>query len=406
VTEIRFITDDEVPAFHRAIPFGFGDDLTEEEGADDRFREIFPLETCIAAFDDGRIVATFGSFDFDVTVPGGTVPMAGTTIVTVQPTHRRRGILTDMMRMHLDQAIERSQPLAGLWASEPTIYGRFGYGLAAHSHDLRVRVDKVTLPPGPDTDTVRIIDPSEAAELLPPIFDRVRLQTPGMLSRSEAWWRNRRLRDPEHWREGASARRIAVVSRNGDPVGYVAYRQKEKWVDDQIPEGTVEVIELVPVDEDARRTLWHYLAHVDLFPNVHWWNAPADNPLYVEVDNLRHITTRHQDTLYLRILDIPAALSARSFESDGTITIAVADDFMGRGGTFCLDVTDGVGVCEAASGEPDVTMQVADLGALLLGRPGAYTRWRAGRVHGDEASVRLLDRVMRTTELPFCSEVF
>lgn len=406
MTEIRFITEAEAPAFLRAVPFGFGDDLTEEEGTDERFRETFPLETCIAAFDDDRIVATFGSFDFDVTVPGGTLPMAGTTIVTVQPTHRRRGVLRQMMRMHLDQAIERGQPLAGLWASEPPIYGRFGYGLATHSHDLRLRTDKITLPPGPDSDTVRIIDPSEAAELLPPMYDHVRLATPGMLSRSEVWWRNRRLRDPEHWRDGASSRRIAVASRNGTPVGYVAYRQKEKWLDDEIPEGSVEVIEVVPTDDDARRTLWHYLAHIDLFPNVHWWNAPADNPLYVEVDNLRWITTRHRDTLYLRVLDVPAALSARTYESDGAISIGVADDFMGRGGTFRLEVTDGVGTCTAAGGEPDVRMSVADLGALLLGRPGASTRWRAGRIHGDREAVRSLDRLMRTTELPFCSEVF
>jgi len=162
MTEIRFITDDEIPAFHRAIPFGFGSDLTEEDDADDRFREVFPLETCIGAFDDDRVVATFGSFDFDLTVPGGTLPMAGTTIVTVQPTHRRQGLLTKMMGMHLEQAIERDQPLAGLWASETAIYGRFGYGQAANAVDLTVPTDRVALPEGPSTDTVRLIDAEEA----------------------------------------------------------------------------------------------------------------------------------------------------------------------------------------------------------------------------------------------------
>ncbi len=405
VTEIRFITEDEVPAFLRAVPFGFGDDLKEDDGTDQRFRETFPLETCIAAFEGDRIVATFGSFDFDVTVPGGTVPMAGTTIVTVQPTHRRRGVLTTMMRMHLDQAVDRGQPLAGLWASEAPIYGRFGYGLAAHSHDLTVASDRVALPQGPDTDTVRIVDPAEAPELLPPIYDRVRIATPGMLSRSEPWWRHRRFHDPEHWRDGASSRRTAVAYRAGLPVGYVTYRQKEKF-EDWLPKGTVEVIEVVPVDDDARRTLWHYLASIDLFPNVHQWNAPADNPLYVEVDNLRRVTTRHQDTLYLRILDVPAALSARRYESDGTLTIGVVDAFMDRGGTFRLDVTDGVGSCTPTSDDADATMAVSELSSLLLGRPQAYTLWRAGLIEGDEASILTLDRLMRTTRLPYCPEVF
>jgi predicted acetyltransferase len=405
VTDIRFITEDEAPAFLRAVPFGFGDDLKEDDGTDERFRETFPLETCIAAFEGDRIVATFGSFDFDVTVPGGAVPMAGTTIVTVQPTHRRQGVLTTMMRMHLTQAIERGQPLAGLWASEAPIYGRFGYGLAAHAHDLTIATDRVTLPPGPETDTVRIIEPSQAPELLPPIYDRVRLATPGMLSRSEPWWRHRRFHDPEHWRDGASSRRTAVAYRDGIPVGYVTYRQKEKW-DDELPNGTVEVMEVIPLDDDARRALWHFLASIDLFPNVHSWNTPADNPLYVEVDNLRRVTARHRDTLYLRILDVPAALSGRRYESDGSITISVVDDFMGRGGTFRLDVSDGVGTGSATSGDPDVTMQVADLGALFLGRPQAYIRWRAGRIDGAEDSIRTLDRLMRTARLPFCSEVF
>jgi len=405
VTDIRFITDDEVPAFHRAIPFGFGDDLTEEDGTHDRFRELFPLETCIAAFDGDRVVATFGSFDFDVTVPGGSVPMAGTTVVTVHPTHRRQGVLSTMMRMHLEQAIDRGQPVAGLWASEPQIYGRFGYGLSAHAHDITVPTDRVPLPPGPDTDTVRFITHEEAADILPPFYETVRCATPGMLSRSEAWWTHRRLRDPEHWREGASARRIVLASRDGLPVGYVAYRQKEKW-DGDIPQGTVEVIEVIAIDDGARHTLWHYLSSIDLFPKVHWWNAPADNPLYVEVDNLRRVSTRHRDTLYLRILDIPTALSARTYETDGALTIRVTDDFLGRGGTFRLVVTDGTGSVEPTDGEPDVTLHVADLGSLYLGRPSAIPRWHAGRIEGTAEAVAQLDRLFRTATLPFCSEVF
>lgn len=405
VTEIRFITDDEVPAFRAAVPFGFGDDATEEDGADERFRDLFPLETCIAAFDGDRIVATFGSFDFDVTVPGGAVSMAGTTIVTVQPTHRRKGVLTGMMRKHLEQAIDRGQPLAGLWASEPAIYGRFGYGLAAHSHELTLSADSVALPRGPEDILVRFIDPDQAFDVLPQVYDLVRMATPGMLSRSEAWWKHRRLRDPESWREGASSRRIVGAYRNGELVGYAAYRQKEKW-DDELPKGTVRVIEVIPTDDDARRALWHYLGNIDLYPTVNWWNAPADNPLYVEVDNVRHLKTGHRDTLYLRILDVPAALTARTYESDGAITIEVVDDFVGCGGTFRLEIVDGAPTVSASTDQPDVTMSIADLGSLYLGRATAIQRWHAGRIIGDVESATTLDRLLRTAASPFCSEVF
>ncbi len=405
MTEIRFITHDDVPAFRRAIAFGFGEDPTEEEGGDDRFRETIPLQTCIGAFENGRVVATFGSLDFDLTVPVGTLPMAGTTIVTVQPTHRRRGVLTTMMRMHLEQAIERGQPLAGLWASETPIYTRFGYGLAAHSHDLTVPTDRVPLPPGPATDSVRLIDADEAFEVLPGLYDRVRVVTPGMLSRSEAWWKHRRFRDPEHWRDGATARRTAVVERRGTPVGYATYRQKEKW-EDSIPQGRVEVVEVVHLDDDARRTLWHYLGNIDLFPIVHWWNGPADNPLYLEVANLRRIDTKHVDTLWLRILDVPVALAGRAYESSGTLTFAVVDDFLGRGGTYRLEVTDGTGTCEPSSDDPDVTLSAEDLGSLFLGRASAIPRWRARRIQGDPGSVHTLDRLLRTATTPYCPEVF
>jgi predicted acetyltransferase len=405
VTDIRFIRGDEILAFREAVAFGFGDDVSDLEGAEERFNAVFPLETCIAAYEGDRMVATFGSLDFDVTVPGGTVAMAGTTVVTVQPTHRRRGVLTSMMRMHLEQAIERGQPVAGLWASEPMIYGRFGYGLAAHSHDLTIPAGSVSLPPGPASTTIGFISHDDAPEILPPLYEKVRLATPGMLSRSDGWWKWRRLYDPESWREGASSRRLVVARRHGEPVGYAAYRQKEKW-DDELPRGSIEVIEVIAVDDDARRSLWHYLTNIDLFPNVHWWNAPVDNPLYVEVDNLRQLTVRHRDTLYVRILDVPTAMEARRYEADGSLTIGVTDGFLGRGGTLRIDVVDGMATCSPTNEAPDVTMDVSDLGSLYLGRASALPRWRAGRIDGDEMAVRTLDRLLRTAAAPFCSEVF
>ena len=226
-----------------------------------------------------------------------------------------------------------------------------------------------------------------------------------MLTRSIAWWKHRRLRDAEHLREGASSRRIAVARRGDRPVGYVAYRQKEKW-EGLLPDGTVEVIEVIALDEDARRSLWNYLATIDLFPNVHWWNAPADYPLLVEVDNPRRVTVKPFDTLWLRILDIPRAMTSRTYEADGAITMRIVDDFLGRGGTYRLSISDGIVTCMEASEDPDITLSVAGLGALYLGSPSASALWRAGRIDGDAAAIRNLDRLLRTSDLPYCSEVF
>ncbi|MDJ0791889.1 MAG: GNAT family N-acetyltransferase [Acidimicrobiia bacterium] len=407
MVDIRFITDDEIPAFRAAISFGFGGDHVDEEGGEERFKELFPQETSIAAFDGERIVATFGSFDFDLTLPGGSaVPMAGTTIVTVHPTHRRQGILTTMMRMHLEQAIDRGQPMAGLWSSEPQIYGRFGFGPAADAHDLTIPTGPITLPEGPDDITVRFVEDDDLIDVLPAIYEQVRAETPGFLSRSESWWRLQRLYDPERRREGASSRRTVAAYRDKTPLGYATYRQKDKWQPDWLPAGTIEVMEIVHVDEGARRALWKYLTNIDLFPTVHWWNGPTDNPLYVEVDNGRHLKTINRDTLYVRILDVPKVLEARTYESDGSLVLGVTDDFLGQGGTFRLDITDGAGTCTETTDDPDITLDTADLGALILGRAAAIPRWRAGQINGSSESIHTLDRLLRTAKPPFCIEVF
>ena len=405
VTEIRFITTDEVPEFRRSIAFGFGGDAVEEEGADERFLELFPLETIIGAFDHGRVVATFGSFDVDVTVPGGSLPMAGTTIVTVQPTHRRRGILSEMMRMHLGQAIERSQPIAGLWASEALIYGRFGYGQACFGYDLTVPADRVALPPGPASMQVRTIGPEEAIEILPSIYEWVRTLTPGFLSRSRAWWAHRKLRDSERHRDGASSQRIVVAHADGEARGYVAYRQKEKW-ENELPRGTIEIVEVIALDDDTRRTLWHFLTNIDLYPNVHWWNSPLDDPLHAEVDRTRDIHTRRRDTLWLRILDVPRALEARTYEHDGRLTMKVTDNFMRAGGTFELQVERGRAECQESTADVDVTLGINELSGLYLGGVSAIQRWRGRRIEGTEDAVLRLDTLFRTARAPFCPEVF
>lgn len=405
MVEIRFITEDEVDDFRHALVLGFGDDLVSEPGDVERFLSINAFEATIAAFDRGRMVATFGSFDLDLTVPGGgSVATAGTTQVTVHPTHRRRGILTEMMTMHLRQAIERDQPMAALWAAEELIYGRFGYGAACFGAELRISNRTIELPPASPDVGLCTLDEDEARTGLPMVYDRALATTPGFFARSAAWWNVRMFHDAEHKSRGASKRRYVLASRDDEAAGYVVYRQRQPEKEGE--EGQTEIVELVAVDDEARRALWHFITNVDLFRNVLWWNAPTDEPLLLEADRFRMIQRRENDTMWLRILDVPRVLEARSYERDGMIVLDVADPFLDRGGRFRLEVENGRACCASTSDTADVELALSDLGSLYLGGGTADALARAGRLTGPSAAIRTMTDLFHTIRPPFCIEVF
>ena len=402
---VRPIVESETVAFRNAIARGFGSDAREE--GHDRFYATLPLDRTVGAFDEEEIVGTLGEFDFDLTVPGGAaLAMAGTTIVTVRPTHRRRGVLTRMMRLHLDTAHERADPLAGLWASEAAIYGRFGFGCASDRHDLGLDTRRTRLAPPPDDVRVALVDGVVASAAIPALYEQVRRTRAGMLSRSDAWWEHRRFYDPEHHRGGASERRYAVASRDGANVGYAMFRQKEKWAD-VLPDGEIDIIEVMAVDEGARRALWHLLTSVDLFPRVSWWNAPIDDPMIWEATNRRIVRRSLLDSLWVCLLDVQAALEGRAYEADGRLVMSVTHPFCPWAeGTYELTVAGGIGSCRRVIDDADVRLDAAELGALYLGGRSAVELSRAGLVSGAPDAVRAADRMFRTAVAPWCPEVF
>src|SRR5215210_8786388 len=197
----------------------------------------------VAAFDDGRAVGFSASYEFELSIPGGSVPTAGVTWVGVVPTHRRSGILRRFMERLLADARQNSEPLAALFASEAPIYGRFGFGLCSHNLSLDAESDRVVWRDDPGASgTVRLVDEAEANALFPPIYDRVRATRNGMLSRDEHWWRGHRLRDYEHRRRGASRRYNALLELDGESAAYAVYRVKGEWADNYA-RGEVLIVE-------------------------------------------------------------------------------------------------------------------------------------------------------------------
>src|SRR5688500_3965633 len=239
--EIRPPAEDELRAAMEAAETAFGGDVTDEDW--ERERKILPPSRSLAAYDGGQPVGLAAAYAFDLSIPGGELPCAGVTWVGVLPSHRRRGILRDFMRRQLDDVRSWGEPIAALWASEASIYGRFGYGSAAPGIVAKSDPRRFALKDDHASRvTVRLIDADEAFRLVPGVYDRVRAGRAGMLSRSETWWKELRLADPKEWRRGASQKFFAVAEVEGVAEGYATYRVKGEW-EDGFPKGEVRVAE-------------------------------------------------------------------------------------------------------------------------------------------------------------------
>lgn len=400
--EIRTITDDEVVAFRTAMIATFGDDVDSDPAGPDRFRATIDRAQVWAAFDGGTIVATAGTYDLGLGIPGyATIRMAGLTMVSVRPTHRRRGLLRQLMAKHLDDARARSYPISGLWASEATIYGRFGYGVAAESDAVELEdANSIAVAAGRELDDVEWIDEARARELLPAIYARTTAERPGVLRRSEPWWRERRFLEAPFVREGMSKRRYVLARRGADAVGYIVYRQNGGFSAGR-PTGKVSINELVAADTRAEATLWRFALGMDLFPTVTWWNMPVDGVLPHLISDLRRLKRRRTDTLWLRIEDVAATLAARRYVSDGALRFGLDD-----GTAWDLVVEEGRARCTSTTRTPDLRVDRQTLGALFLGGASAHRLARAELISGDVAAIATADRLFTWPIAPWCPEVF
>ncbi len=402
--DIRSITDNEIAAFRQVISRAFGGDAKDDEESLQRFRDQVDLDRTYSAFEGDEVVGTAATFSFDMSLPGGAMTaLGGLTMVAVVPTHRRRGLLNRLVAAHFADCKARGELVAGLWASESSIYGRYGYGDACPVFQVSYDSSKVGVPAGPDE--TRIVGKEDAEDAMKAIYSQVLTSRPGQLARSDVWWEYRHLRDPEEWRNGGTERRYVVAYRDGEPVGYTTYRQKSKW-DEGMPGGSVTVGEVIGLDSDARLSLWSLVSSVDLFPKVEAWGVPIDWEFPNQVANPRAIKRITGDGQYIRVLDVPAALTARGYQATDSLVVGVEDSHGLTGGTFRIDASpEGVEVT-TSSDDPDVTLGVATLSRLYLGAPGAWAMAQAGLIHGHEGAVQRFGRLLLSEPAPWCPEVY
>jgi predicted acetyltransferase len=401
--EVRPVADNEEykDAIH-AIGQYFGMELTDEQV--ERFLKVLPLERMHAAHEDGRIVGGAGAFSFDLSIPGGSLRTAGVSVVGVYPTHRRRGVLRAMMRVQLDDARARGEPLAALWSSEETIYGRFGYGVAAWVGEISIpREYAAFVRPFEREGEVRFVDAEEAFALFPPIWAAVRSERAGMYVRPDDWWRDRIFRDPADRREGAGPKRFIVHELDGQPTGYAIYRHKAGF-EAGTSTGVTQVLEAMGATAKGTQNVWRYLLDIDWAAKIEASFLPPDHPLFLLLASPRRARYRMGDGLWIRLVDVEAALSARSYRDGKPVVLEVRDAFCDWN-EGCWKVGDGSS--QPTKDEPDLRLDADALGSAYLGGVTFAQLHNALRVEEvTDGAVARADDLFRTDLHPWCPEIF
>lgn len=402
--ELRSVTEEEFATWSRGIERAFG--FQGDEKHIEAWRAMTELDRTLTAITDGEMVGSAGAFSFDMALPGGgSLPVAGVTAVSVRSTHRRRGVLRQMMERQLADVAERGEPFAVLTASETVIYGRFGYGLATQGWSWTIETEGIELAqPSTATGRIRIIEKEEAQKVFPGVRGEVWRRHPGEFDWVPSRW-NDLFRDAEHERNGMSALWFAVhESTSGEADGVVAWRTKPGWGPSGLPNMEVGVVMLVGRDEEIETALFEYLLSVDLVRKVSAFDRPVEDPLRWRLaDSRRMQVKRVGDHLWLRVLDVERAISSRELGSDERLVIEVVDDVRpSTGGTFTIES----GACKRSDATPDLTMHIRDLGALYLGGVNATTLARARRVEGDRDALARADRLFASSQTPWCSTHF
>ncbi|MDE0674162.1 MAG: GNAT family N-acetyltransferase [bacterium] len=402
--EIRAVAPDELEVLGRVTAMAFGQD--PDPAAGESYRKLLELERSRGTFEQGRMVGGSFAYGLELTIPGGEAAAAGVASVGVLPSHRRRGIMRRMVTELLSDARDRGDILAVLWSTEVPLYGRFGFGVAGVT--TKLVIDRFPLVPhrlAPRPAPVVLVEPDEAKELLPPVFDRKRREVPGMFARSEDWWELEILADaPRHRGDASSLRYALALDSDGHAIGYAQYRTSGAW--EGIGLGiTLKLEEMIALTPAAYAGLWNFLVNQDLLRQLRAWNVPAETALHQLFANFRESQTLN-DGLWLRILDVEAALSARRYSADGSLVLGVFDPMSAEATRYRLEVSGGMGSCRRVSDAPDLSLDLEDLSAGFLGRARFRRLGSLGRLKGEPAARALADAMFDWDPQPWCQEVF
>ncbi|MER7140922.1 GNAT family N-acetyltransferase [Streptomyces sp. NPDC000341] len=413
----RLVTAAEYPDWLRAVGTGFlraSAAVPGEEEVAVRLAHT-DLARVQGVFDAGRCVATFRSFAQELTVVGGAKVRAdAVTAVTVTPTHRRRGLLSRMMATDLAAAKERGDVVASLIAAEYPIYGRYGFGPAAWATEWEIDVPRAGLDPRAripseaDGGRIELVDGADVRKLGPELHTRLAARQHGVVSRDERWWQRSTgvdLPAYETWTEPFYA---VYRSADGETDGLIAYRADDRWGDGKQPLNKATVVGMTAVTPAAERALWQFVCSIDWITTVRTgYRAPDDLvPLLLPDPRAARVVT-YADWLWLRVLDVPRALEARTYATGAALVLDVRDPAGLAGGRFLLEVSPSGASCVPTTRDADLSLDVGELGTLYLGDESALRLAALGRIEEHRVGAAAeADTVFRAPRRAWCPDVF
>jgi predicted acetyltransferase len=405
--EIRHLKEAETAEYLGCLRTAFLTDreVTVEEASWKAARTELGRTFC--AFVDGVLCGTARTFPTDLTVPGGFVKASAVTEVTVLPTHHRRGLLRQMMQAMLDDATERGEPVAILTASEWQIYGRFGYGPASERVSFEVRAQEAEFF-APRTGSVAMVGVHELRSLAPEIYEHVRPEIVGALSRDAQWWDLiLNIENPPSSPPPKSRVRVVWRDDSGESLGYAIYDTTENWVLGR-PASEVIVREMFAATPEANRELWRYLCELDLVASVRANHRAIDDPLVFHLLNGRVVQTLSRlDHLWLRLLDVRGSLEARTYSAPGRIVFEVEDAFYKSVLRLGLEGDSSGGSAKVTDDEPEIVIAVGDLGAAYLGGISFASLATSGRlVERTPGAVKRADAMFAINPKPYLTTNF
>jgi predicted acetyltransferase len=407
--EIRVCPPERFVELLKVSEIGFGEDLPDDMIA--RIERVADKERWWAPFDGDRVVGTCGVFSMRMTVPGGELPTGGVTFVTVLPSHRRRGLMSGMMRRMIDDCHLRGEPLAGLWAAEGAIYQRFGFGMATASVNLEADVRAIRYNRDwPREGSCRLLPVGKGLDLVAPVYDAARAGRAGFFARTPDWWVGI-LPFVDKDARGGEARRLVVYETDSGPEAYAVYKTKPDW-SVRGPGGTITVEEAVGSTARGTREIWRYLLEVDLIRTLRTTRLPADHPLFALVSEPRRLGATMGDGIWLRIVEVVSALEGRKYgiegRATGRLTLELRDEYCPwNDGRWTIEADEGQARVSRTDSEADVSLDANDLASLFMGASTATALAAAGRVvELRPGGLSAADRFFATALKPWCPQEF